>query len=482
MSAELNRLTLAEAADLIAAKKLSPVELTETCLQGIEAVDELICSFVTLTPELAREQARAAEAEIMRSGPRSPLHGIPYSLKDIYETRGIRTTGQSRVLANYVPTEDCTIQTKLLEAGGVLVGKNTTWEFAHGGPSWDVVAPPARNPWNTDRHPAGSSSGSAAAVAAGLCLATMGSDTGGSIRQPAAACGIAGIKPTYGRLSRRGILPNSFSHDHAGPLAWNCEDLAILMQLTAGYDPLDPGSADVHVPDYRAALCGDVKGLTIGVPYHWMEKEAPISAASRRAIDNALDVFKSLGATVKSIELPPILEFSDAKRIIAMSELFTIHEVDLRKTPELFGASLRYRIMGGSLLRAEDYVQAMRMRTVLAQAVQNAFAGVDLIAVACNEPAGKLAPTSPQWMFEQASYSTPFNVSGNPAVSICTGFADDGMPFSLQLVGRLFDEATVLRAGNAYESATPWRSRRPTFATDADLVDGVLVDATSIAS
>jgi aspartyl-tRNA(Asn)/glutamyl-tRNA(Gln) amidotransferase subunit A len=479
MSAELNRLSLAAAADLIAAKKLSPVELTETCLAGIEAVDATLCSFVTPTPELAREQARAAEAEIMRSGPRSPLHGVPYSLKDIYETRGIRTTGQSRVLANYVPTEDCLIQTKLQEAGGVLVGKNTTWEFAHGGPSWDVVAPPARNPWNTDRHPAGSSSGSAAALAAGLCLATMGSDTGGSIRQPAAACGIAGIKPTYGRLSRRGILPNSFSHDHAGPLAWNCEDLAILMQLTAGYDPLDPGSANVAVPDYRAALTGNVKGLTIGVPYRWMEKEAPISAASRRAIDSALDVFKSLGATVKSIELPPILEFSDAKRIIAMSELFAIHEADLRSTPELFGASLRYRIMGGSLLRAEDYVQAMRMRTVLAQAVQNVFADVDLIAVACNEPAGKLVPTSPQWMFEQASYSTPFNVSGNPALSICNGFAEDGMPFSLQLAGRLFDEATVLCAGDAYERATPWRDRRPTFATDADLVTAEATSTTS---
>jgi aspartyl-tRNA(Asn)/glutamyl-tRNA(Gln) amidotransferase subunit A len=210
-----------------------------------------------------------------------------------------------------------------------------------------------------------------------------------------------------------------------------------------------------------------------------MEKEAPISAASRRAIDSALDVFKSLGATIKPIELPPILEFSDAKRVIAMAELFAIHEADLRKTPELFGASLRYRIMGGSLLRAEDYVQAMRMRTVLTQAVQNVFADVDLIAVACNEPAGKLAPTSPQWMFEQASYSTPFNVSGNPALSICNGFAEDGMPFSLQLAGRLFDEATVLRAGDAYERATPWRDRRPTFATDADLVTAEATSTTS---
>jgi aspartyl-tRNA(Asn)/glutamyl-tRNA(Gln) amidotransferase subunit A len=466
MNSELNTLSLAEAAALIAARKLSPVELTETCIAGIEKVDGLLCSFITPTLDLARKQALAAESEIMRGGPKSPMHGIPYGLKDIFETRGIRTTGQSRVLADNVPAEDCPAQLSLAAAGGVLLGKTTTWEFAHGGPSWDVVAPPAHNPWNTDRHPAGSSSGSGAAVAAGLCLAAMGSDTGGSIRMPAAACGVAGIKPTYGRLTRRGILPNSFSHDHSGPLAWTCEDLAILLQITAGYDPLDPGSANVPVPDYRAALTGDARGLTIGVPYHWMETEAPVSPATRRAIDAALEVLKGLGATVRPITLPSIMEYNDSKRIIAMAELFAIHEKALRTTPDLFGDSLRYRIMGGSLLRAEDYVQAMRMRTDLARATQAVFAEVDLIALPCAEPAGKLEVSSPHWMFEKPNYTTPFNVSGNPALSVCNGYAEDGMPLSLQLVGRLFDEATVLRAGDAYERATPWRDRRPAFATD----------------
>jgi aspartyl-tRNA(Asn)/glutamyl-tRNA(Gln) amidotransferase subunit A len=464
MNTDPTFLTLAEASRLIAAGSLSPVELTQACLARMEAVDAALCSFITPTPELALTQARAAEADITRNGPRTALHGIPYSLKDIYETARIRTTGQSRLLADYVPAHDCHAQAALAGAGGVLVGKTTTWEFAHGGPSWDVAAPPAHNPWNTDRHPAGSSSGSGAAIAAGLCLATMGTDTGGSIRMPAAACGIAGIKPTYGRVSRRGILPNCFSHDHAGPMAWTSEDLAILLGLVAGHDPLDPGSAAVPVADYRAALTGDMKGLTVGVPWRWIESDAPISAGNRKALDDALDVMRSLGATIRPIDLPPLLEYNDCKRIIAMAELFSIHEHDLRNRADMFGASLRYRIIGGSLLRAEDYVQSMRMRAQLATAMQQAYTLVDLIVLPCTEPAGKLEPTSPQWMFEKPNYTTPFNSSGNPALSVCNGFDADGMPYSLQIAGRLFDEATVLRAGDAYEKATVWRDRRPDVA------------------
>ncbi|OZI62410.1 amidase [Bordetella genomosp. 11] len=464
MSGDPAFLTIAEASRLIADKALSPVELAEACLERMEAVDAVLCSYITPTPELARTQARAAEAQIMRDGPRGPLHGIPYSLKDIYETAGIRTTGQSRSLADYVPAHDCPAQRALNAAGGVLLGKTTTWEFAHGGPSWDVVAPPARNPWNTARHPAGSSSGSGAAIAAGLCLASMGSDTGGSIRMPAAACGIAGIKPTYGRVSRRGVLPNSFSHDHTGPMAWTSEDLAILLAAVAGHDPLDPGSADRPVPDYRAALCGHAKGLKIGVPWAWMEQEAPISAGSRQALDTALEVLRGLGATVQPIALPSLLAYNDCKRVIAMSELFSIHQQTLRTQPDLFGASLRYRIIGGALLRAEDYVQAMRMRAELAAATQAAFDDVDVIVTHCAEPAGKLEPTSPHWMFTHPNYTTPFNTSGNPALSVCNGFDADGMPFSLQIAGRLFDEATVLRVGDAYEKATAWRARRPDIA------------------
>ncbi len=338
--ADLHFLGLAEASRLIADRKLSPVELTEACLARIAALDGQLDSFVTLTAERARAEAKAAETAIMTDGPKSRLHGIPYCLKDIFDTAGIRTTAMSKLLADNVPARDSASGEKLASAGGVLLGKNATWEFAHGGPSWDILFPPARNPWNRDHSPAGSSSGSAAAVAAGFAPATLGSDTGGSIRGPAAACGISGLKPTYGLVSRRGVIPNCFSHDHVGPLAWTTEDVAILMKLIAGHDPEDPGSADVAIPDYSAALTGDVKGLAIGVPAQWLE-EAPPTAATRAAFEAALDVFRGLGASVRPVTLPPLQQFDDCKRTIAVAELFTIHGQDLRTRPELFGASLR---------------------------------------------------------------------------------------------------------------------------------------------
>src|SRR5277367_3906001 len=316
---ELAFFTIAEASNLIATRKLSPVELTEAYLARIEALDHLLDSFVTLTAARARAEAKAAEATIMASGPVSRMHGIPYCLKDIYETAGIRTTAMSKLLADNVPTRDSFCQEKLIAAGGVLLGKNATWEFAHGGPSWDVLFPPARNPWNPEHTPAGSSSGSGAAVAAGFAPATMGSDTGGSIRGPAAANGIAGLKPTYGLVSRRGVIPNCFSHDHAGPLAWTTEDVAILMQIIAGHDPEDPASANVPIPDYTAALTGDVMGLVIGVPTAWLEDEDPPKPATKAAFEAALDVFRGLGCSVRPVKLPPLRQFDDAKKTIAVA-------------------------------------------------------------------------------------------------------------------------------------------------------------------
>jgi aspartyl-tRNA(Asn)/glutamyl-tRNA(Gln) amidotransferase subunit A len=461
---ELHFLTIAEASRRIARRELSPVELTEAYLQRIAAVDSQLMSFVTLTAEPARHGARAAEAEIMRNGPRGPLHGIPYCLKDIIETEGIRTTAQSKLLADHVPTRDAVVAQKLAAAGGILLGKTATWEFAHGGPSWDVLFPPAHNPWNTDHHPAGSSSGSGAAVAAGLAPATIGSDTGGSIRGPAAACGIAGLKPSYGLVSRRGVLPNCFSHDHVGPLAWTSHDVAILLSIVAGHDPADPGSADVPEKDYTAGLDAGIAGLRVGVPWRWLEEEAPLTAETRAGFDAALAVFRDLGAEIRAVEPPPMRLFNDAKKIIAMAELYSIHEKDLKTRPELFGDSLRYRIIAGSLIRAEDYVQATRVRRDLAIALQQVFATVDLMLLPTGEPAGKLEPVPHSSLFTGPSYTTPFNVGGNPALSVCSGFAANGMPQSLQIAGRLFDDALVLRAGHAYESATPWRAKRPELA------------------
>ena len=461
MATELHHLTIAEAARLIAARRLSSVELTEAYLQRIEALDDQVCSFVAVTADRARKAAREADAAIQSGGPRSPLHGIPYCLKDIYDVAGLRTTAQSRLLADNVAAADSACTARLEAAGAVLLGKTATWEFAHGGPSWDVLFPPARNPWNTSHHPAGSSSGSGAAVAAGFAPATMGTDTGGSIRSPAAACGIAGLKPTYGRVSRRGVVPNCFSHDHAGPLAWTTQDVALLLQATAGHDPHDPGSADMPVPDYAAALTGGVEGLVVGVPWRWLEDEAPPTAPTRAAFDAALAVFKALGADIREVTLPALKLYDETKKIIAISELFTIHGHDLRTRPGLFGASLRYRIIAGGLVRAEEYLQAQRARADLARAMQAAMAGVDVLMLPTGEPAGKLEPVPPETLFTKTSYTTAFNVGGNPALSVCSGFSDAGLPFSLQIVGKLFDEATVLRAGDAYERATPWRDRRP---------------------
>jgi aspartyl-tRNA(Asn)/glutamyl-tRNA(Gln) amidotransferase subunit A len=457
---DLHFLTIAEASRLIAAKKLSPVELTEAYLTRIAALDGQLDSFVTLTADRARAEAKAAEAEIAAVGARGPLHGIPYCLKDIFDTAGIRTTAMSKLLADNVPARDSCCGERLIAAGGVMLGKNATWEFAHGGPSWDVLFPPARNPWDREHSPAGSSSGSGAAVAAGISPATLGSDTGGSIRGPAAANGIAGLKPTYGLVSRRGVIPNCFSHDHAGPLAWTSEDVAILLQIIAGHDPEDPASADVAIPDYRAALTGDVKGLVIGVPWAWFE-QLPLSAATAKAFDDALGVYKSLGAEIRPVELPPLKDFDNTKKVIAVAELFTIHAHDLRTRPELFGASLRYRIIAGGLVRAEEYILAMRARTDLARAMQQVVATVDVIMLPTQEPAGKLQPEDPATLFTKTSFTTPFNVGGNPALSICNGYAENGLPFSLQIVGKLFDDATVLKAGDAYERVTPWRGKRP---------------------
>jgi aspartyl-tRNA(Asn)/glutamyl-tRNA(Gln) amidotransferase subunit A len=290
---------------------------------------------------------------------------------------------------------------------------------------------------------------------------SLGTDTGGSIRGPAAACGVAGLKPTYGRVSRRGILPNCFSHDHAGPLAWTCRDVALILAAIAGHDPRDPGSADRAVPDYAAALTGRVAGLVIGVPWRWLEDEQPPSPATRTAFAAALDVFRALGAEVRAVALPPIHDYHATMKVIAICELFAIHGPDLRTRPELFGESLRYRVIAGGLVRAEEYLLAQRARSDLARAMQEAFAQVEVIMLPTGEPAGRLQPEHPASTFTRPSYTAPFSLAGNPALSVCSGFDDAGLPFGLQIVGRLFGEASVLRAGDAYERATPWRQRRP---------------------
>src|SRR5271168_4625949 len=280
--------TVAEAARAIAAKQLSPVDLTRACLDRVHKLDGELNAFVHLTEERALADARAAEAAIMARGPKGPLHGIPIGLKDIVDTKGIPTTCQSKLLQDNIPDADATCAEKLAVAGTVLIGKTTTHEFADGGPSFDLPRPPARNPWNTEHFTAGSSSGTGAAVASGMILCGIGTDTGGSIRGPAALCGIAGLKPTYGLVSRAGVAPAAFSLDHIGPMAWTSEDCAIMLQTLAGHDPRDPASADRPVPDYSAALGGGIKGLKIGVIHHFHETDHQVSVGTQQGITTAI--------------------------------------------------------------------------------------------------------------------------------------------------------------------------------------------------
>ena len=456
-------LSVAEAAAQIAAKQLSPVELTRAYLDRIERLNGTLHAYVRVLHDEALAAARTAEAEIMAGTHRGPLHGIPIGLKDIYDTAGIATEGGSKLCLGRTPTRDATTTRLLKEAGAILLGKLTTWEFAIGGTAFDTPFPPARNPWNVEHDPAGSSSGSGAAVAAGLCAMAMGSDTGGSIRWPAAWCGLAGLKPTYGRVSRAGIMPLSFSLDHAGPLTWTVEDAAIVLQAIAGYDPSDPASAKSPVPDYRAALAsGDLRGLRLGIARAMFERDCVASDEMLSAFNASVDVLRGLGASVADIELPPLALYNATSFLIARGEGFAIHEKTLRERPQDYGALARDRLTIGAYIRAYDMVQAMRGRLMLVETTASAMRGFDAILLpTAPDPAPRLAELAPYFGNQRPTYMRPFNLTGQPALSLCNGFDNAGLPLSLQIVGRHFDEATVLRIGHAYERATPWRERRP---------------------
>jgi aspartyl-tRNA(Asn)/glutamyl-tRNA(Gln) amidotransferase subunit A len=455
-------MTVAEAAALIATKRLSPVELTRALLERTESLDPQLNAFLLVTAEQALDQARQAEREIMTGNHRGPLHGIPFALKDIYATAGIRTTGHSKVCIDTVPTADAATVEKLYAAGAVLTGKLATHEFAHGGPSFDLPWPPARNPWNPEHFTGGSSSGSGAAVAAGLVPAALGSDTGGSIRGPAALCGIVGLKPTYGLVSRWGVHANSYTFDHAGPMTWTVEDCAILLQALAGHDPRDPASARAAIPDYRAALTGDIRGLRIGVLRHLHEDEAAVGPEVRAALDAAIGVLGSLGASVEDARIPPAQLHHDVKVTIAESELFAIHEPVLRTRPGDFGADFLGRVLPAVLIGGNDYVQAQRERRRIVAEMAPVYDRYDvLVTAAAAGPAPRLGTWRTINFWKQPSLTTPFNVTGGPALAQCMGFSAGGLPLSLQIVGRPFDDSTVLRVAHAYETATAWRGRRP---------------------
>jgi aspartyl-tRNA(Asn)/glutamyl-tRNA(Gln) amidotransferase subunit A len=459
---EIAFLTIADLSRAYDRRELSPVEVTHALLDRIAKHDKKLDSFIRVTEDVALAEAKTAEAELIAGRRRGPMHGIPYGLKDIVETAGIPTTGHSKLRQHHVPAQDAEIVRRLGDGGGVLMGKLATWEFANGGPSFDLPWPPARNPWDRNRLPGGSSSGPGAAVAAGFVPAAIGTDTGGSIRGPAAVCGIAGLKPTYGRVSRRGVFPNTFTMDHIGPMTRSAEDIALMLQVIAGFDTADPGSEDCPVPDYRAALGQSLKGLRLGLVEGW--HDAPGAHPDLGpAIAEAVSVLESLGATVEPVKLSSLRDYTDCKTTISIAELYTIHERDLRTRPQDFGRILRNRILPGALIRAEDYQAALRWRTVLAREQQAAFANLDaLVTAGARTIADPAEPDRADRLVTAPSITMPFSVSGVPAIAIPCGFsAAEGMPLSLQIAAAPMQEATVLRVAHAYQQATDWHRRHP---------------------
>ncbi len=467
MPTDLTYLTIAELEPLIRSRQLSPVELMRACLERIHALDGRLHSFITLMEESALEEARAAEAAIAAGDYKGPLHGIPVGLKDLYYTRGVPTTAGSRIMADFVPEEDAACVTKLRDAGGIVIGKLNMHPFAYGAVGINPDYGTARNPWDTERIPGGSSSGSGVALMAGLLPAATGSDTGGSIRIPASICGVVGIKPTYGRISRRGIVPLSWSLDTAGPMARSVEDCAILLEVMAGHDPQNDSSSRLPVPSYRTKMKQELRGLRAGVPRG--EFFSGIQAGVRIQVDNAIGVLEELGVSVTEVDVPSQEEAAAISLGILGPEVVAFHERWIKERPGDYPEDVLRRIQANLFIPAVDYVRAQQARRRFIDRYNEAMHGVDVL----------LTPTEPitapgigettvvidgqerpnQGLLTQ--FTRPFNLTGAPAISVPCGFDDPGLPVGLQIAGKPWNEGTVLRVAYAYEQATPWHTHRP---------------------
>lgn len=460
---ELHHLSIHEAGHLLSTRQLSPVELTRAYLERIEAVDPAVRAYVAVLADAALAQARTAEAEILAGRYRGLLHGIPVAFKDLIDIQGVRTTAQSRVMEHRVADADASVVLRLREAGAVLLGKLAMGEFALG--DMNSLFGPTHNPWNLDYGTGGSSSGCGAAIAAGLCMGALGTDSGGSIRGPAALCGIVGLKPTYGRVSRHGVVPLSWSLDHCGPMTWTVEDAAIMLQVIAGYDAKDPTSVQAPVPVYPDLLDQDLQGLKIGVPRHYFfAGDAGVGAETQDVVNVALAELEGLGASLVEVHIPTLEHAVTANTIIMLSEGFAYHKDNLAVKPEMFGDTVRSRLYLGSLFSVSDYLQAQRVRSKLRFEFAQMFQRVDVIAGPTKgRPAAPLSAEGADALavMGRPSFCSPFDQTGLPALSIPCGFNKDGLPIGLQVAGKPFDEALVLRVGHAYQEQARWHERRP---------------------
>lgn len=461
---ELHWLTAAEIGAAYAARQLSPVELVRALLDRVAALDAQLHAFLRIDPQDILQAAQAAERELLAGRSRGPLHGVPVAVKDIIDVRGEVTTCHSKVMLQRSPAaEDAFIIARLREAGAILFGKTALHEFAIGGPAFDLPFPPARNPWNPRHHPGGSSSGAGAALAAGMVPLALGTDTGGSIRNPAAMCGVVGLKPTYGLVSRRGVFPLSFTLDHVGPMTRSVTDAALALDAIAGHDPGDPGSA--RAPDggsFTRALEQGVRGLRIGFVRHFHERDVLASPQMAEALHDAAALLRREGAELREIELPPLQELVWPQRVVFHAEAWAVHKEWLRERPQDYAGITRRKLLPGAFLSAGDYVQAQQKRSEMIQAVERALAEVDLLLVANSFDTACAIDDADEAVRTYSRHArSPFNLTGHPAIAVMCGLSDQRMPLSLQLVGRAFDEATLLRAARAYERATPWHQQRP---------------------
>jgi len=456
------KLDIAAVGSQISDRSVSPVALAEMMLSRIGRIDPQLLSYVTVLKDDALKSAEIAEKEIAGGKYRGPLHGVPIAIKDLYNTKGVKTTACSRVRENYIPDEDCTVVRKFREAGAVILGKVTTHEFAFG---FDSL--PTKNAWKLDHIPSGSSGGSGAAIAAGLCYAATGSDTGGSIRAPAAANGIAGIKPTYGRVSKAGVAVLSWSLDHAGPMARTVRDLAILLNVMAGQDPLDPHTKDVAVPDYTAALSGDIRGVRLGVPTNYFSEDVQPEVAD--AVAKTIAHLESMGGKVVPVKISDLDGVLDCMLAIAMSEAAVYHQSSLRATPHLFSDETRLLLEAGEMVPATTYINAQRARVAVKAAFREALRDVDVLvtptqpstALKAGQSVSRIGSREESVFAVSARFCVPFNISGLPAASIPCGLSTDRLPIGLQIVGKPFDEAAVLRVADAYERNTRWHLEYP---------------------
>ena len=463
---ELTDLTLKEVSKKLNQRSVSAVELMEATLDRIEETEPLIHAFAWLDKDHALAEARKADVALKEHGPRGLLHGIPIGVKDLLYTKGVPTEAGSRVLTGFRPTFDATIVEKLREAGAIVVGKTVTHEFAYG-----QNVPETRNPWQLDSYPGGSSAGSGAAVAARSLLGAIGTDTGGSVRTPAAVNGIVALKATYGRVSRHGCIPMSSSLDHVGPMTRTVEDTAIILQAIAGFDPRDPGSLQAPVPDYRSGLSGGIRGMRIGLDRGYFLYDQ-VQPSVRQAVEAAIDLLVSLGAECVDVTIPELEWSTTVGNVTTEVDISTWHRRLLRTKLKDYHPGTRLMLELGELIPATHYVLVQQVRTRIRDAVRRAFTEYrldSLIGPTIPVTAPRLADLSVDLVDESAEgalstlvhHEYPANVTGLPALSVPCGFSDAGLPIGFQVIGRPLQEATLLQIGHAYEAATPWHTRKP---------------------